>query len=218
MRTCMVESDHSDPHGLPSSTCPCATADWRSRLPIVPRGRYLPEDILLGGLTPPTSKRDKLVLCMLLAAADGIVLAVIFLGSNDEGARRREPAGWPAYIPVVVVTLAVIGCLAFILVRFKRQQRHKFDSGTGVFAERTMTFTDDTVVVEMPHAKTTFNWQAIEELGVTPLKLGLWMFERTQCVIVPKRLLQTEDDWEALLAMAAEKVRARPTGDDASQR
>jgi hypothetical protein len=53
---------------------------------------------------------------------------------------------------------------------------------------------------------------------VTPSRLGLWMSHRTECVIVPKRLLQTEDDWEALLAMAAEKVRARPAGDDASQK
>lgn len=177
--------------------------DWRSRLPIVARGRYAPEDFRkLQWLL--SSYWRTLWWGYLLGAVFGALMIGYWLLTAEKPSELRS-----AVFTLALFTAGVVVFVVIIVLLPRKREHSDWEASNPPYEPRTLTFHEDGVTVTTEQAHSTVKWGAFVDAQTTAEFSALVVQKDVECVLVPKRFLKSPDDWSALLAMTAAKVVSR---------
>ena len=81
--------------------------------------------------------------------------------------------------------------------------------GRNALADRQLTyrFTSDAIQGGIPEVQARFPWNSIRRIVVTP-EHALLLVSRRDALILPRRIVETEEDFDTLLAFARARIAA----------
>ncbi len=106
-------------------------------------------------------------------------------------------------LPLLTYLGLVIGLVLVFMLIMSRLKVNSFLKGKDrdlILGERTVIMTDETLQTKTPTAETTYQWSGLIKWAETP-NLYLIYISLNGAIMLPKRLIKTEEDKTALLTL-----------------
>ena len=148
---------------------------------------------------------------LLLLFYFAVIAACVLAGVNgdtDAFAAVVKQIG-TGHAPVWIYPLLLLGPLLVLLQPIYRRILAGHAYGRNALADRQLTyrFTSDAIQGGIPEVQARFPWNSIRRIVVTPEHAFL-LVSRRDALVLPRRIVETDEDFDTLLAFARARIAA----------